>query len=190
MGFGAFVDALVELGARRVQGEDAQATRAFVRLRALGLLVHNRLSRLQVDFESPLDARPVARKELPGGAGIDPVQETVQVFWAMFFAASGETLAQRFVSRWTYKKRLSQRAQVETCAADEQRHTTAAFDFLDLLRRLASPFAGGVVDVRRDEVDQVMRDALALVERHFGSGDLNLFVDLDGIAVDDLAVEF
>ena len=73
MSFSAFVDALVELGARWIQGEDAQAARAFVWLRALGLLVHNRPSRLQVDFEGALDARPIAREELPGGVCIDPV---------------------------------------------------------------------------------------------------------------------
>jgi hypothetical protein len=48
---------------------------------------------------------------------------------------------------------------------------------------------GGVVDLRRDEVDQVMRNAFALFERDFGCGDLDLFVDLYGVAVDDLAVE-
>ena len=57
-------------------------------------------------------------------------------------------------------------------------------------RRFAGPFTGGVVDVRRDEIDQVMRDAFALFERDFGGGDLDLFVDLDRITVDDFAVEF
>ena len=30
---------------------------------------------------------------------------------------------------------------------------------------------------------------LALVERHFSGGDLNLLIDLDRVAVDDFAVE-
>ena len=111
------------------------------------------------------------------------------MFGPAVFAASSETLAQRFVSWWTSKKGLSERSQVETCAADEQRHTSTAFDFLDLLRRFAGPFAGGVVDVRRDEIDQMMRGAFALFERHFSGGDLDLFVDLDGVAVNDFAVE-
>ena len=34
-----------------------------------------------------------------------------------------------------------------------------------------------------------MWDAFALVQRYFGGGYLDLFVDLDRIAVDDLAVE-
>jgi hypothetical protein len=34
-----------------------------------------------------------------------------------------------------------------------------------------------------------MWNTLALFERHFGGGDLNFFVDLDRVAVDDLAVE-
>ena len=84
---------------------------------------------------------------------------------------------------------MPQRTQIETGAADQQRHATAALDLLDLLRRFAGPFAGSVIDVWRDEVDQVMRDTLALVERHFGGSDLNFLIDLDRVAVDDFAVE-
>ena len=111
------------------------------------------------------------------------------MFGPAFFAASSETPSQRFVSWWTGKQWLPQRTQIETGATDEQRYATAAFDFLDLLRRFAGPFAGGVVDVWRNEVDQVMRDAFAFVERHLGSRDLNLFVDLDRVAIDDFAIE-
>ena len=111
------------------------------------------------------------------------------MFGPAFFAASGETPAQRFVSWWTSKQWLPQRTQIKTCAANEQRYATATFDLVDLLRRFTGPFAGGVVDVWRDEINQVMRDAFAFVEWHFSGGDLNLFIDLDGIAVDDLAVE-
>jgi hypothetical protein len=74
---------------------------------------------LQVDFESSLDARPVAWIKLPGSVWIDPVQEAVQVFWSMFFAASGETRAKRFISWGTFEKWLTQRAQIESSAADE-----------------------------------------------------------------------
>src|SRR5829696_5400417 len=104
----------------------------------------------------------------------------------MFFAASGETLAKRFIGWWTYEQWLPQRTQIETCTADEQWHATAAFDLFDLLCSFARPFAGRVVDVWRDEIDQVMRNAFAFVEWHFSGGDLDLVIDLDGVAVDDL----
>ena len=110
------------------------------------------------------------------------------MFWAMLFAAPSETLAQRFVRWWTDEERLSQRSQIETRSPHKQRNTTAAFDFFDPLCRFAGPFARRVVDVRGDEIDQMMRDALALVERYLSGGDLDFFVDLDGVAVDDLAV--
>src|ERR1044071_6219917 len=67
---------------------------------------------------------------------------------------------------------------------------TAALDLFDLLRGFAGPFDGGVVDVGGDEVDQVMRDASSFVERDFGGGNFDLFVDLDRITVDYLAVYF
>ena len=110
------------------------------------------------------------------------------MFGPAFFAASGETPAQRFVSWWTSKQWLPQRTKIETGATDEQRYATTAFDFLDLLCCFTSPFARGVVDVRRDKVDQVMRYAFAFVERNFGGSDLYFLVDLDGVAVNDLAV--
>ena len=84
---------------------------------------------------------------------------------------------------------MAQRAQVETRAADEQWNAAAVFDLFDLFCCFAGPFAGGVIDIRRDEIDQVMRDAFAFVERNFRCGYLDLLVDLDRVAVDDLAVE-
>ncbi len=35
----------------------------------------------------------------------------------------------------------------------------------------------------------MMRNAFAFLERHFGGGDLDFFVNLDRVAVDDFAVE-
>ena len=54
----------------------------------------------------------------------------------------------------------------------------------------ASPISGGKVGIWRHKIDQVMRNALALFERHLRSRNLDLFVNLDRIAIDDLAVEF
>src|SRR4051794_8889816 len=112
------------------------------------------------------------------------------MFGSPFFANLIEATTQRFVGRWTDEEWLSQSAEIETRAADEKRDAPAAFDLLDLLCGLASPFDGGVVDVWRDEVDQVMWNPMTFVERDFGSGYLNFFVDLDRITVDYLAVYF
>ena len=113
----------------------------------------------------------------------------MEVFGAVFVAQMIQPLAQGFVCWWAYEEWLADGAEVETGAADEEWNTAAAFDLFDLVCSFASPFAGGVVDVRRDKIDQVMRDAFAFLEWDFRGGYLDLFIDLDRITVDDLAVE-
>jgi hypothetical protein len=144
---------------------------------------------LQKDFDGALDARPVAREKLFCGAWIDAVQEAVQVFWTMSLANACETPAERFVSVGTDEEGLTQCTQVETGAADEEWDTATVFDLFDFLSGFARPFTGGVIDVWRNKIDQVMGDALALFQRDFGRGDLDLLIDLDRITVDDLAVK-
>ena len=93
---------------------------------------------------------------------------------SVLFANPVEALAKRFVSWRTYEQRLPERSQVKTGTADEYRNATATFNLFDLVRRLARPFTGGVVDVGRDKIDQVMRNSLAFLERHLGGRDLDL----------------
>jgi hypothetical protein len=89
---------------------------------------------------------------------------------------------------WADKKWPAQRAQVKSSAADEKWNTPAAFDLFDLCGGLTRPFDRGVVDRRRNKIDQVMRYAFAFFAWNFRGCDLNLLVDLNGVAVDDLAV--
>src|ERR1051326_8001063 len=108
MGLGPFVDALVEIRARRIKGENSQPPRTLVWFGPFGLLVHNRFSGLKENFDGSLNAWPVAREELLGRGWIDAVQETVQVFRAVAFAYLCQALAQRFVSRRTCEKWVTQ----------------------------------------------------------------------------------
>ena len=59
----------------------------------------------------------------------------------------------------------------------------------DRCGRFASPVAGGVIDFRRNKVNQVMGNATTFGERDFGSRDFNSAVNLNRIAIDNLAVE-
>lgn len=114
----------------------------------------------------------------------------MQVLGAASFADLVEPRAQRFVGWWTDEEGVSQCAQVKTGAADEQWNASAAFDLFDLLRGLACPFDGRVIDVRTDEVYEVMWNTFAFVEWDFCGGYFDLFVDLDRVTVDYLAVDF
>jgi hypothetical protein len=100
-----------------------------------------------------------------------------------------QTRAQLFIGRRTRKERLSQRTQVKARAAHEDRETTASLNLNEFRQRRFSPSARREVDVRRNEVEQMMRHAASLCQRHFRRRDLDLLIDLYGVAVDDLAIE-
>ena len=107
MRFRAFVDAFIKVFTWRIERQNTQAARAFVWLRALGLLVHNRASRLQVYLDRTLHARPVTRVKLPGSEWIDTAEELVQVFGPTCLANLIETATQTFVSWWTDEEWVS-----------------------------------------------------------------------------------
>jgi hypothetical protein len=136
-----------------------------------------------------MDPWPVAWEELYGGKRVDTVQESMKMFGTMLFSNPVETVTKALVGWRTNEEGLSERSQVKTSAADEQRHTATTLDFVDLYCSFTRPFDGGVIDVRRDKVDQVMWDAFTFFERDFGGGDLDLLINLDRVAVDYLAVD-
>src|SRR2546423_3282475 len=186
---GSLVDAPVEFGARRVEGEDAQARglrRRGGTPRALG---RERDARLQSHLDGALHARPVARLKACCRFGVEPAQNFVEMLNAPALAYACEATAQAFVRRRRFKKRLSKRAQVEARAADEQSGVAARLYLVNLPKRVARPVGGGVVHFGRDEVNQMVRHAAPPRGRNFRGGDFYLPVDLHGVAVDDLAVE-
>src|SRR5689334_18087967 len=111
------------------------------------------------------------------------------MFRAAAFAQTNETAAQPCVRRRRFEEGLAQGTQVEARAADEERRAAARFYLFNLRERVARPVGGGVVALGRDEVDEVMRDSTSLRGRDFRRGDLDLPVDLDGVAVDDLSIK-
>jgi predicted NAD/FAD-dependent oxidoreductase len=93
-----------------------------------------------------LHARPVARIKLFGGKWIEAAEDFVQVFGPMFFANLIEATTEGLVSLWTDEEWLSQCAEIEASAADEDWNASTTLDFLDRFRCFARPFARGVVD--------------------------------------------
>src|SRR5689334_1671636 len=80
MRFGAFVDATVQLGSRRVKRKDAQAARAFVWIGTLVFLVHDGAARLQVDLDCSLHSWPVARVKARRRFWIETPEESMKMF--------------------------------------------------------------------------------------------------------------
>src|SRR5689334_19649439 len=97
----------------------------------------------------------------------------MKMFATMPLADAVETAAELFIGLRADEEWFAQRAQVETGAADEQRNAAATLDLFDCSRCFASPFDGRVIDVRRDEVDQVMGNALSFLDGDLRSRDLD-----------------
>jgi len=56
--------------------------------------------------------------------------------------------------------------------------------------RQACVFAGGAELVRIENIDQVMGNAASLGHGQFGGADVKVAIHLQGVAVDDLSIEF
>ena len=65
----------------------------------------------------------------------------------------------------------------------------ARFNLFDPLIRCSGPVCCGEIHQWRNKVDQVMRNATTFLHRNFGGGDLDSLVNLNGVAVYDLAVK-
>ena len=73
--FGAFVDSLIKVGARRIEGQNSQAAGAFVWLRAIGLLVHDPL--LETSVWPSRAVPPMTGNAVAAGTGPPAATTTV-----------------------------------------------------------------------------------------------------------------
>src|ERR1041385_3969756 len=109
--------------------------------------------------------------------------------WPVSLADFCQPRAQLFIRRRAGKKGLAQGAKIEASAADENCCATTGFYLGNLIIGRANPISGSKRDGRRNKIDQMMRNSAALFQRHFSGRNLNFPIDLNGIAVDDFAVE-
>src|SRR5258708_24795109 len=108
---------------------------------------------------------------------------------AAAFADSCEPRTQVFIRRGAIKKRQAQGAQIEAGATNEQSRMTTTFNLSDLFNCSPRPISSCEIYQWRDEVDQMMRYATTLCEGHLCRRYLNAMIDLDRVAVNDLAAD-
>ena len=124
-----------------------------------------------------------------GSLAVEAGQQAVQRSGAARLAR-GQPVAQRLVAGRAFEQAVEQRPQVKSGAAGDDRQAAARGDFGDGLARQPGIFAGGEELVGVDDIDQVVGNAAAFLERELGGADVEVAEDLEGVAVDDLAVEF
>ena len=103
------------------------------------------------------------------------------------FQEPPEAVAQTKVCLGAFKQRADKGPQVEACSADQDRHTVASYYFSNGRFSSFGVFAGSEALSWFRYVDQVMRYATPVFKRHFGRGNSEASIDLDGIQIDDLA---
>ncbi len=140
-------------------------------------------------FERPYHALAVARQDALGRWWIDPLHHAVQERQPAAVGNRLEPSAQRLVGWRPRKQSAGKRAIVEPRAADDNRQVASRLDLADGARGIHCELRGGVDLGRIGDVDQVMRNAAAFVERHLVGADVEPAIDRRRVAVDDLAAE-
>jgi hypothetical protein len=131
----------------------------------------------------------IARGDAGGRFGVEPGEDFVQMHGAVLLGAAAEALAEFFRARGGVGEAFEEGAQVESCASGEDRQFRAAAKIVKGEEGAAAVVAGGEDFVGLDEVNEVMRDVLLVARQHFSGADVEVAIDLRGIADEDFAVE-
>ena len=111
----------------------------------------------------------------------------------MFGTALRCSTAQRFAeilgARGRLRQAFQQRAEIETRSGGDDWHFSAETQPGKDFFGAAAIVAGGEYFVRLDEVDEVMRDFSLSSDRNLRGADVEVAIDLGGIANEDFGVE-
>lgn len=121
-----------------------------------------------------------------GGWGLQSGQEAMQAPWTKNLA-SFEPGPQRLVARREGREAVEQCPQVEPSSAHHDRQFSTASNLRDRGPGEARIITGGVNLFRLQDVEQMMRDAVAFGGRGFGRADVETAVELERVAVHQLA---
>ena len=123
-----------------------------------------------------------------GGAGVEVGEQTMKGGCAATGGECAQTAAEIGVDGGRGKEAVEQRAEIEAGAAgDDGEAADGQGDAGEGFAGETAPIAGGKGLIGVDDVEPVMRDEGALVGGGLGGANLEVAVDGDGVAADDLA---
>ena len=123
-----------------------------------------------------------------GGSGIQSREEAADCAWAAGLA-SQQAGAEGVIALGAGGEAVEQGAEVESCAAAENREATAGRDLRKNGEHFGNEITGGKEVCGRAEVEEMVRDAALGGGGQLGGTDVEAGVNLDGIEVDNLAVK-
>src|SRR5580658_878466 len=103
--------------------------------------------------------------------------------------ALAQASAQFFGSRWRIGETFEQRAQIQARASGQNRQLAAARKIFKPRQSKPPVIAGGENVGWFDEIDQMVGNSLLLSRRNFRRADVEVTIDLRGIADEDFGVK-
>jgi len=103
--------------------------------------------------------------------------------------ARGQTCTQIVIARRTGEQSVQQRPKVEPGPASHHRYVVTCGNFTECVRCPTRELARSEDFVRINNVDEVVRDAAPLCQRHLGCPNVKMAIDLQRITIDDFALK-
>ena len=165
----------------------ARAHDSAVLLASAGLLQRaDRLAGQRVHLERSLDALPVARRDPRGRGRVHAPQALVQCVPAKLRRFAIELGTDGLIGARQRREAVAQSAQIEQCAADQQRQSAARADLRDRARGILREASRRVRLRGLEDVDEVVRHRSAGRRGGFRRTDVEAAIDHRRIHADDL----
>jgi hypothetical protein len=184
----ARIDFRVEPFTRRREADFRYAI-AFEPASAAAMDFADRFSGKQADFDRANDFLSVTRCDSAGGFAIQASKQLVQMLGTAGLYFCAKTFAEFFRPGWRVGESLEQSAKIKAGACGEDGKLAAPTDIFQRTERAPAIFAGGKYFLRLEHVDEMVRNSTLLDGRHFRGPDIEVAVDLGGVAEQNFAVE-
>jgi hypothetical protein len=100
-----------------------------------------------------------------------------------------KSMPQLFRALRSLEESFQQRPQIETRSPDHKRDLPPGFDLLQQLTPGCHEITGCEYLVRQKEIQEMMRDSSLFSHGSFGGANIEIAINLDGVAIDDFSVE-
>src|SRR3984957_15828904 len=148
------------------------------------------IPRYQAHFDGANYFLGVGRGDAGGGFGIETGQEAMKMGGAAKFGAGTQAVADFFGTFGRVGEAFEQGAEIEAGAGGDDGKFFAAAQIVQDFEGAATIFSGGEDFFRIEQVDQMVGDALLFGWRNLSGTDVEVTVELGGIADENFAVEF
>ena len=186
--FAALIEMRVERFARRVEGEDERTVTGERSESRAGEMFARGTGGEQAEFEGAKGFVEIVGMDALGGGGIEPGEQAANGARPARLAGK-EAGAERVIPLGAGGKAVEQGAEVKSGAAAENGEAAANGDLGEHGADFGDEITGGEDVGGGAEIDEMVGDAALTGGGHLGRSDVETGVDLDGIEVDNLAVE-